>query len=495
MDTPWEPLGSPRGTVTSRRALRRLIDLDNAVSGNRITMIFEDSRKRVLIGTSDGGLNIFDPETERFTTLTHKEGLHDDMICSVVEDRSERLWIVTRTGISELDATNRVLRTYDHSSGIRVQEFSPAAAFVTPDNTIWVGGDNGMVSFNPDDLQVNTYAPPVVITSVSVNNRPIGPDFGQVLRLKHDEGNLTFSFRALNYIYPERNAYAYKLEGADNEWREVGSVREVNYANLAPGHYHFRVRGSNNDGIWSEKDAGLDIEIASPAWLRWWAVLIYLLLAATVLVSIALFSLIFYHWCLHAKRTEALTQGDGPCAICSMYCDSARNTSRPHLSFAMYCALCSLKSSSSAASRASIQHALYRLMGSHRHAAPYSCSSRYSITSNCSAPTVPIIFRPLNWFTNSCATPSSISWSIPFASCFDFIGSAFSMYLNSSGENDGIPLKCSFSPSVSVSPILKFPVSCSPTMSPGYASSMIDFFDAMKAVGVENLSVLPSPTW
>ena len=257
-------------------------DLDNAVSGNRITMIFEDSRKRVLIGTSDGGLNIFDPETERFTTLTHKEGLHDDMICSVVEDRSGRLWIVTRTGISELDATNRVLRTYDHSSGIRVQEFSPAAAFVTPDNTIWVGGDNGMVSFNPDDLQVNTYAPPVVITSVSVNNRPIGPDFGQVLRLKHDEGNLTFSFRALNYIYPERNAYAYKLEGADNEWREVGSVREVNYANLAPGHYHFRVRGSNNDGIWSETDAGLDIEIASPAWLRWWAVLIYLLLAATV---------------------------------------------------------------------------------------------------------------------------------------------------------------------------------------------------------------------
>ena len=120
------------------------------------------------------GLNVFDPETERFTIVTHNEGLHDNTVCSAVEDRKGRLWVITRTGISELDASNRVLRTYDHSGGIRVQEFSPASAFVTDDNTVWVGGDSGLVSFNPDNLHVNTYAPPVVITSVAVNNRPSG---------------------------------------------------------------------------------------------------------------------------------------------------------------------------------------------------------------------------------------------------------------------------------------------------------------------------------
>lgn len=272
----------PSGELT-----RYTSDDGNSISGNRITAIFADSRKRILIGTSDGGLNVFDPETERFTIVTHNEGLHDNTVCSAVEDRKGRLWVITRTGISELDASNRVLRTYDHSGGIRVQEFSPASAFVTDDNTVWVGGDSGLVSFNPDNLHVNTYAPPVVITSVAVNNRPLGGGFGlstgrTQLRLKHDENNLTFAFSALNYIYPERNAYSYKLEGADNEWRAVGSVREVNYANLAPGNYLFRVRGSNNDGIWNESDTTLGIEIAPPVWLRWWAITFYLLLLATV---------------------------------------------------------------------------------------------------------------------------------------------------------------------------------------------------------------------
>lgn len=267
----------------SGELVRYTSDDGNSISGNRITAIVADSRGRILAGTSDGGLNIYDPETDRFGIVTHNDGLHDNTVCSVVEDCTGRLWVVTRTGISELDADNRVVRTYDHSSGIRVQEFSPASAFVTPDNTIWVGGDNGLVSFNPGNLHVNTYVPPVVITSVAVNNRPLEGDPGkEELHLKHNENNLTFSFSALNYIYPERNAYAYKLEGADNEWRTVGSVREVNYANLAPGHYLFRVRGSNNDGIWSELDATLGFEIVPPVWLRGWALLVYLLLLATV---------------------------------------------------------------------------------------------------------------------------------------------------------------------------------------------------------------------
>ena len=165
-----------RGLYRYRRSgeLDRFTSDDgNSISGNRITAIVADSRGRMLIGTSDGGLNIYTPSTDRFEIITHNDGLHDNTICSIVEDHTGRLWIITRTGISEMDADNRILRTYDHSSGIRVQEFSTATAFVTPDNTIWAGGDNGLISFNPDNLHINTYAPPVVITSVSVNNRPL----------------------------------------------------------------------------------------------------------------------------------------------------------------------------------------------------------------------------------------------------------------------------------------------------------------------------------
>ena len=92
---------------------------------------------------------------------------------------------------------------------------------------------------------------------------------------------------------------------------------------------------------------------------------------------------------------------------------------------------------------------------------------------------------------NNCATPSSISWLMPFSSCFVFMGSAFSMYLNISGEKEGRPRKCSCSPSVSVSPILKMPLSGKPTMSPAQASSMVSLRWAMNCVGLEKRTVLP----
>ena len=268
------------------RLLHYTSDDGNSISGNRITTIVRDSRGQVMIGTSDGGLNIFSPDTGTFRTISGKDGLKDNTICSIVEDRSGHVWVITRTSISEL-ADGRVARTYDHSSGIRIQEFSQGAAYITPDNTIWVGGNNGMISFNPDDLSVNDYPSPVVITSVSVNNRPLGnPGTGKI-RLKHNENNITFSFSILNYIYPKRNTYKYRLEGADDGWKDAGTVREVTYANLAPGNYHFCVKGANNDGIWSSSTASVDVRIAYPAWLRWWAFLLYTLIGgqATVIKS------------------------------------------------------------------------------------------------------------------------------------------------------------------------------------------------------------------
>lgn len=268
------------------RLLHYTSDDGNSISGNRITTIVRDSRGQVMIGTSDGGLNIFSPDTGTFRTISGKDGLKDNTICSIVEDRSGHVWVITRTSISEL-ADGRVARTYDHSSGIRIQEFSQGAAYITPDNTIWVGGNNGMISFNPDNLSVNDYPSPVVITSVSVNNRPLGnPGTGKI-RLRHNENNITFSFSILNYIYPKRNTYKYRLEGADDGWKDAGTVREVTYANLAPGNYHFCVKGANNDGIWSSSTASVDVRIAYPAWLRWWAFLLYTLISAAAVAIVA----------------------------------------------------------------------------------------------------------------------------------------------------------------------------------------------------------------
>src|SRR5574341_39196 len=139
--------------------------------------------------------------------------------------------------------------------------------------------------------------------------------------------------------------------------------------------------------------------------------------------------------------------------------DSARNTSLPSWSVAMRSDLNRQNLSMSCLLSAVIQQALWISMVSNRQRAPYSCSRRYWSTSNWSTPTVPTILRfPCSW-VKSWATPSSVSCSMPLESCLDLEGSRFTSILNTSGEKQGMPWNMTFSPSVRVSPILKFPVS------------------------------------
>lgn len=254
-------------------------NLDAMPSGKMISVLKEDSDGNILVGTYDGGLSILTPGADEFIKLTRKDGLNDDMICSIVEDRNSDLWIITRGGISLLDAGFKVVRTYSHSSGIDIQEFSIASAYVAEDNTIYVGGNNGFVTFRPEDLVTNSNIPPVLIQSVLVNNVPVEVDEENGLVLDHDCNNITFHYTALSYIYPEQNSYACLLEGvSDASWTDVGNSRSINYANLSPGRYVFRVRAANNDGVWNEEGTSISVRIKPPFYLTVWAFIVYFLL-------------------------------------------------------------------------------------------------------------------------------------------------------------------------------------------------------------------------
>src|SRR4029079_11084496 len=98
--------------------------------------------------------------------------------------------------------------------------------------------------------------------------------------LHHDQGVFTLEFAALDYVAPDKNQYAYKLEGLDKEWNEVGNKRIASYTNLPAGTYTFRVKGTNNDGVWNEQGASLEIKIVPPFWASWWFRTIILLAAA-----------------------------------------------------------------------------------------------------------------------------------------------------------------------------------------------------------------------
>ncbi len=260
-------------------------------SGKMISVLMEDSVGNLFVGTYDGGLSILPAGHSEFIKVTRKDGLNDDMVCSVVEDRNSDIWVVTRGGISRLDEEFKVMKTYGHSNGIGIQEFSIASAFVSDDNTIYVGGNNGFVSFRPDGLDINDYIPPVLIQSVLVNNEPVGIDGTDNLVLDHDCNNITFVYTALNYIYPEQNGYACMLEGAgDAAWTYMGGSRGINYANLSPGKYVFRVKGSNNDGVWNEEGVSVNVVIKPPFYLTGWAFAFYLIILAMIVSFIIHYS-------------------------------------------------------------------------------------------------------------------------------------------------------------------------------------------------------------
>lgn len=245
------------------------------ISGNRISSIVKDRSGKIYVGTSDGGLNIW--QNGQFKCISHKDGLTDNSICSVIEDNNEGIWVITRSGISLLGENDKPTRTFNHSDGILTHEFSPNSCAVTPDGHIWIGGDNALLKFMPENMTVNNYIPPVVINAVSVNGKHVSNGKRQGLVLNHKENSLTFRFSSLNYIYPEKNRYSYFLSGADNQWQEAGAINMVNYTNLPPGTYEFMVKGSNNDGVWNPEPAVFEFEILKPVWTRWWAMCIYVL--------------------------------------------------------------------------------------------------------------------------------------------------------------------------------------------------------------------------
>jgi ligand-binding sensor domain-containing protein/signal transduction histidine kinase len=262
------------------------------LSSSAITVIFEDSRGRLWVGTNNG-LNRFDRATQSFTVYTEKDGLSGLQIMAMVEDDRGNLWITTNNGMSKYHSDLNTFRNYDQRDGLQGNQFSSFAAYKSRDGTIFVGGIKGFNTFSPDALVDNPFIPPVVFTDFQLLNQPveIGGDsplqkninVTDHLVLPYDYTVLTLKFAALNYRSSKKNQYAYMLNGFDKDWARTDSTnRLATYTNLDPGEYTFRVKASNNDGVWNEEGTSLKITITPPWWGTWW----FRILAGSIIVCL-----------------------------------------------------------------------------------------------------------------------------------------------------------------------------------------------------------------
>jgi two-component sensor histidine kinase/ligand-binding sensor domain-containing protein len=250
-----------------------------SLSNNTINVITEDKDKNLWIGTN-GGLNKLDYKTKQFKAYLESDGLPSGGVKSIQFDDHGNLWLGTTIGISKFDPNNGSFKNYNVGDGLQGNEFNRNSAIKIASGEMYFGGTNGFNRFFPDSIKDNTAVPPIVITDFLVFNKSLDIGGGSPLKnhinetreisLDYNESVFSIEFAALDFIYPQKIKYAYKLDEFDKSWNHIGNKRTATYTHLDPGEYTFRVIASNSDGIWNKEGTLLKITIIPPFWATLW---------------------------------------------------------------------------------------------------------------------------------------------------------------------------------------------------------------------------------
>ncbi len=257
-----------------------------------VNCIYEDDNQNYWIGTEGQGLYFYNSVNKQITKYGIAQGLPNEVIYTILPDDNNHIWLSTNKGISRFNLQTKEIKNFDESDGLQGNEFNYGAYLKTTKGELIFGGTNGLNYFNPNDIVENNFIPVVDIHTIRINNKPFLKitDSIKEIELEYNQNDFNIDFVALSYSQPNKNNYAYKLIGFDNNWNHIGNNKIATYTNLDAGNYTFQVIASNNNGLWNEKGDSIQIIILPAPWLTWWAYLIYLII----------FGLLFYYFRLLA---------------------------------------------------------------------------------------------------------------------------------------------------------------------------------------------------
>ncbi len=265
--------------------------------GAQIICMYQDRSGTMWFGTLFDGLyklagndcSTVTPEDAAIVRYGTDDGLPSNQVNGILEDGKGDLWLSTLKGLSRFDPQKEVFRNYDPTDGLAGYEFN-GTCIKTHDGKMYFGGVNGLTAFIPDRIRQNPYIPGIVLTSLSQGGAQIATETNienlTALVLRWPKNFFEFEFAALNYSQPEKNQFAYFLEGFDDDWHSTGTRRFGQYTNLPGGDYTLRIKGSNNDGLWNETGISLAITIQPPFWYTWWFRIMIVLLISGIALAI-----------------------------------------------------------------------------------------------------------------------------------------------------------------------------------------------------------------
>ncbi len=262
-----------------------------ALLNNQVSSLFEDSHRKLWICTQEG-LSQYDPVSKKIRHFTMQNGLPDNQVFSVKEDDDKKIWVATAKGLAMINPIDNTVRIYKSANGLPTEQFNNRSSYKGPNGDLYFGTINGMISFNPKNIEERDFTPPVFITGIQVNNKdlPINKEslqssilYTNEITLPYSQSSINLDVAALSYNSPELNEYMYTMDNFDNGWTLLKSNRRIYYTQLPPGHYLFRVKGSIGNGKWNPKETTLRITILPPFWATRWAYLFYVLVGGTII--------------------------------------------------------------------------------------------------------------------------------------------------------------------------------------------------------------------
>lgn len=263
---------------------------EQGINCANINHICIDKEQKLWVATTEG-LYTYQEEKDHF--IYHPLKIQNECINAILEGE-DCLWLTTAKGLVKYTPTTRAIQVFTKSDGLQSEAFIAGSGLKTRNGEFYIGSINGFNAFYPHQLKLNTQKPTVVLTGLEVFNKkietkengilPVSIDHLDKIHLSHKENVITLSYAALSYCTPEKNQYAYILEGFDKDWNYVNSQHSTTYTNLPAGKYTFRVKAANNDNQWNEQGTSIQIIVHPPFYLSLPFKLAYVLLFCIAII-------------------------------------------------------------------------------------------------------------------------------------------------------------------------------------------------------------------
>ena len=243
----------------------------NSIGSDNVWHIQPDRDPSIVWLATAGGLSRLEVVSGRSTRWTAADGLPSNSVLAAQFDSAGQLWLGTPRGLVRFDPRTGTSRVFDARDGLLESGYALGASSRGMGGELLFGGEDGLTSFSPSTVVDNPLPPPVVLTTVRPDGEranPIEPVAGTTssVTLRWPYHAFEFEFAALDYQATSRNRYAYRLEGLEPGWNEVGTRRFGRYTNLPAGTYTLHVKGANGDGIWNERGVTLTVIVVPPWW-------------------------------------------------------------------------------------------------------------------------------------------------------------------------------------------------------------------------------------